>query len=60
MKYWLKECPRCHGDLRCEVDVFGDYIACLQCGYTLKHTEEMQLMLNGTLKPVNVEEPART
>jgi hypothetical protein len=31
--YLLKACPRCHGDLRHEVDEFGDsdYV-CLQCG----------------------------
>jgi hypothetical protein len=56
MKYWLKECPKCHGDLREEANTFGPYITCMQCGYTLKHTEEIRLKLDGTLKHVPVTE----
>jgi hypothetical protein len=59
MKYWFKECPKCHGDLREEWDTFGEYITCMQCGYTLTHTEEMQLEVQGTLKFPSLEEPAR-
>jgi hypothetical protein len=60
VKYWFKECPKCHGDLREECDTQGEYmITCMQCGYTLMHTEELQLELQGTLKFVNLEEPAR-
>jgi len=29
---WLKCCPRCGGDLYLERDVYGAYVACLQCG----------------------------
>jgi hypothetical protein len=43
MKYWFKECPKCHGDLREESNTFGEYITCMQCGYMLKHTEEVLL-----------------
>jgi len=50
MKYWLKECPRCHGDLRVESDIYGRYIACMQCGYILNQAEETKLMVEGTLK----------
>jgi hypothetical protein len=57
MKYWLKECPRCLGDLRQETDVFGNYIACMQCGYTLKQAEETQLLVHGTLKAVPATAP---
>ena len=28
---WLKACPRCKGDLYREDDMYGSYIACLQC-----------------------------
>jgi hypothetical protein len=59
MKYWFKECPKCHGDLREESNTFGDYIACMQCGYTLNHVDEMRLRLDGTLRPVPVGPRAR-
>lgn len=59
MKYWFKECPRCHGDLRELWNTFGDYIACLQCGYMLKRSEEVEIRLFGTLKRASVVEPAR-
>jgi hypothetical protein len=51
MKYWLKQCPRCRGDLREEPDIFGERISCLQCGYTLTQEEEMRLIAERTLKP---------
>jgi len=54
MRYWLKECPKCHGDLREESDIYGELIACLQCGYTLKTAEELDLKAIGTLKTVAV------
>jgi hypothetical protein len=59
MKYWFKECPKCHGDLREESNTFGDYITCMQCGYTLKQIEEMRLRLDGTLKHVPERERAK-
>jgi hypothetical protein len=30
---WLKECPRCQGDLILDQDHYGKYRTCLQCGY---------------------------
>lgn len=38
--FWLKACPRCHGDLYQEEDLFGSYVACLQCGRELNQFEE--------------------
>lgn len=31
---YLKQCPRCGGDLGVKGDQYGDYISCLQCGYS--------------------------
>jgi len=31
----LKECPRCHGDVHTNRDMYGTYKECLQCGYML-------------------------
>ena len=41
--FWLKACPRCHGDLYREEDIFGIYLACLQCGHELGMIEELNL-----------------
>ena len=43
MRYWLKGCPRCHGDLREEKDHYGLFICCLQCGYMPGEREEVVL-----------------
>ena len=31
----LKECPRCHGDVHTNRDMYETYKECLQCGYML-------------------------
>lgn len=49
MRYWLKECPRCHGDLREESDIYGKYIVCVQCGYILNQLEEARLLAGESL-----------
>ena len=33
-KIFLKQCPRCSGDLSTDSDQYGSYVHCLQCGYT--------------------------
>jgi len=50
MHYWLKECPRCRGDLREESDSYGRYISCMQCGYILGEAEKGRLRATGTLR----------
>ena len=29
---FLKACPKCHGDMYLDRDVYGTFIECLQCG----------------------------
>lgn len=58
MRYWLKTCPRCHGDLRQESDVYGKYIACVQCGYILRAEEEELLVATGLPEPELIRELA--
>ena len=48
--YWLKACPRCHGDLHEESDLYGAYVACIQCGYLLNTRDEEALHLTGVLE----------
>ena len=41
MMVWLKCCPRCiDGDLSEEMDLYGEYVICLQCGYYLTDGEQ--------------------
>ena len=30
--FFLRACPKCSGDLRPLIDLFGSYLACIQCG----------------------------
>ena len=55
MKYWLKVCSRCHGDLREESDIYGKYVACVQCGYILLSEEEELIRATGKLEPELIE-----
>ena len=41
--FWFKGCPRCHGDLYSDADVYGSYVACLQCSHYLTEAEEARL-----------------
>ena len=44
--FWVKGCPNCHGDLYSGTDVYGTYVACLQCGHYLTEAEEIGQGLN--------------
>jgi len=48
--YWLKACPRCRGDLHEEGDIYGVYVACIQCGYVLRDDEESILRATASLE----------
>ena len=41
--FWLKSCPRCHGDLHESSDIYGSYIDCFQCGHFLTVDEDARL-----------------
>lgn len=50
MRYWLKGCPRCRGDLREEADQYGAFISCVQCGFIPTESEEARLLKTGAAK----------
>ena len=55
MKFWLKACPRCAGDLALKPDVGGAYIECVQCGLELNGRQVRALVKYGhvpTFEPV--------
>ncbi len=43
-RIFLKQCPRCSGDLGTNNDQYGSYVHCLQCGYM---ADFKQLSANG-------------
>ena len=45
--FWFKGCPKCHGDLYSDTDVYGSYAACIQCSHYLTEAEEARLGLSG-------------
>ena len=46
---YFRACPKCHGDVVFERDVYGNYLACLQCG----------LVIDSRLREEVTENPAR-
>ena len=42
--FWFKGCPKCHGDLYSDTDVYGSYVACIQCSHYLTEAEEARLV----------------
>jgi len=48
---FLKACPRCRGDLVLEEDMYGRYIACLQCGFIRDITDNYEPIV-GKPEPV--------
>ena len=45
--FWFKACPKCRGDLYSNSDVYGSYVACLQCSHYLTEAEEARLGSSG-------------
>lgn len=50
--FWLKSCPRCHGDLTDKSDIYGSYIDCFQCGHYLTVDEDARLRFENPLGKV--------
>ena len=40
MKFWLRACPKCGGDLELQLDITGAYVQCVQCGLELNPGQE--------------------
>ena len=39
--FWFKRCPRCAGDLYEDNDQFGQFVTCVQCGFSKDIAEKM-------------------
>ena len=51
---FLKACPKCHGDMYVDRDVYGTFIECLRCG--LLRDVELREISNGDSTPYLVGE----
>ena len=55
----FKSCPRCRGDVHHDIDEFGPFTSCLECGYYLKQQEEVALGISARpslfQQPMSVE-----
>ena len=49
--FLFKACPKCGGDLYTENDWVGEFVKCLQCGYTREEPSP---------KDLTVEQPSTT
>ena len=57
MRFWLKSCPKCGGDLEAKMDISGAYIECMQCGGELAPCEQRALVKRGYIpKGMNATE----
>ena len=45
--FWFTGCPKCHGDLYRDRDVYGSYVVCFQCSHYLTGDEEARVGLSG-------------
>ena len=45
--FWFKGCPKCHGDLYTDKDVYGSYVVCFQCSRYLTRDEEAHINSSG-------------
>jgi hypothetical protein len=44
---FLESCPRCSGDVNADSDTHGDFLKCLQCGFSKDLSVQMAARLLG-------------
>ena len=52
--FWFKHCPRCTGDLFEDRDQYGQFITCMQCGFTKDVASQDGGLIVVTAEPVAV------
>ena len=50
--FWFKGCPRCAGDLYKDVDQYGPFVTCAQCGFNKDVPTDSLASVNLNAKPV--------
>ena len=56
---YLRECPKCNGDLNAEEDIHGKYVSCMQCGYLKDVSSEDSNTLAGTTFVIDAPKAAK-
>lgn len=39
---YLKACPKCSGDVKLGVDIYGKFLECIQCAFTIDSPEAIR------------------
>ena len=50
MRFWLRACPKCDGDLEAAEDILETYVECVQCGLELTPAQERVLRRGGRVR----------
>ena len=56
---YLRECPKCNGDLNAEEDIHGRYVSCMQCGYLKDVSSEDSHPLAGKIIVIDAPKAAK-
>ena len=56
---YLRECPKCNGDLNAGEDVHGEYVSCMQCGYLKDVSSEDSNTLAGKTFVIDAPKAAK-
>ena len=56
---YLRECPKCHGDLNAGEDIHGKYVSCMQCGYLKDVSSEDSSTLAGKTFVIDAPKAAK-
>ena len=56
---YLRECPKCNGDLNAEEDIHGKYVSCMQCGYLKDVSSEDSSALAGKTFVIDAPKAAK-
>ena len=51
MRFWLRACPKCGGDLEMVEELLETYVDCVQCGLELTPEQEQVLRTGGRVHP---------
>ena len=51
---WFKGCPRCSGDLFHDRDQYGQFVTCVQCGFSKDLTQKSSEPIRFVTEPVPV------
>ncbi len=48
---YFKSCPRCHGDMHVNSDIYGEYKECLTCGLIVDTDKKSEMLASSMAGP---------